>query len=115
MLVGLVAFELNSSSAKKAKAKVISGADSLGEVVRKNWDQFLKARPSNVKFLLIAVAVYLVVSRSGPLLIKVGENAVEKFHLNVPLEEILKPEGLQSLKEGFRGFTRVPGPISSRR
>jgi len=119
MLVSLVAFGLSSSSktfAAKVGAKVTSDADSLWDSVRKNWNQFLKkARPSSVRLLLIAVAVYLVLGRSGPLLTKVGENTVEKFHLNAPLEGILKREHLQTLKEGFRGFTRVPGPISARR
>ena len=119
MPVGLVAFELSSTFwafTRRLKTKINSEASLLGNSVRKQWDRFLKkARPSSVTVLLLIVAVYLVLSRSGPFLTRVGESTAEKLYLNSPLVDILDPEGLQSLKEVFRGLTKVPGPISSRR
>ncbi len=113
MSVGLVALELSFlSKAFERKLK----ANYLLDEVRKRWDKFLgKARPSGGTVLLLCVIAYLILSRSGPFLTKVGESTVEKLHLDAALVHIIDPVELQSLKEAFRGFTRVPGPISSRR
>lgn len=121
MPVGLVAFELSATSwayARRLRAKVYSEADLVGKSVRKHLSSLLtKTRPNSVTLLLLGITIYLILSRSGPVLTKVGESVFETFDLNTRLVQNLDPVGLQSLKGVyiiFRGVTRVPGPFAHR-
>ena len=121
MPVGLVAFEISSSSLqaiKRLRTKVYAEANAAGKSLKKHLAQALsRARPNKVTVLLLTIALYLILSRCGPVLTRVGESTFETFDLNKRLLRGLDPVGLQSLKgvySVFRGLTRVPGPFSHR-
>lgn len=121
MPVGIVAYELSASSSayvRRLRAKVYSEGSLVRKSLRKHLTKFLtQARPCNVTVLLLGIAFYLVLSRCGPVLAKVGESIFETFDLNGILVQNLDPVGLQSLKgvyTVFRGVTRVPGPFAHR-
>ena len=122
MPVGLVVFEISSASwtyARRLPAKLCSEFQLLGTYVRKHFLPKLirKTRPCNVTVLLICITLYLILSRGGPILSKVGETTFETFDLHGVFLQNLNPVGLQSLKgiyKVFRGVTRVPGPFTHR-
>lgn len=69
-------------------------------------------RVSTVTLLLYVVSFYLVLSRLGPVVSRVGEKAAHTLELESFLEAGFDKEGLESFKEvyrRFREFTRVPG------
>lgn len=121
MPVGLVAFEISSlslESARRFRAKASTEISAAGKYLRKQIQQVLtRARPTNVTVLLFLVALYLVLSRCGPVVSRVGESTFQTFDLHTKLRRDLDPVGLQSLKgvyKLFRGLTRVPGPFARR-
>lgn len=71
---------------------------------------FTRANRTHPLLFLYLVIVYLLLSRCGPVLTRIGEAT---FDLNQKLD----PVGVQSLQNvyvKFRGVTRVPGPFSRR-
>lgn len=121
MPVGLVAFEvgtLSLESVKRFRAKAYSELTTLGNTLRKHFNEILtRARPNNVTVLLFSVAVYLVLSRCGPVLSRVGESTFQTLDLKEKLLQDLDPVDLQALEgvySAFRGVTRVPGPFAHR-
>lgn len=121
MLVGLFAFDLGALSVKKLKSKSPSFELSsvVGKSLRKNFNHLLtRARPNNnVTVLLFFIALYLVLSRCGPVLSRVGERTFTTLDLKTKLLEDFDPVGLQALRgvyRIFRGATRVPGPLARR-
>lgn len=120
MPVGLVAFEvgaLSLDSVKKFRRKAHTELGIFGRSFRKHVNRILtRARPNNVTILLFSIAVYLVLSRCGPVVSRVGESTVVTFDLERKLQN-LDPAGLRVLKgvyRAFRGATRVPGPLARR-
>ena len=122
MSVGLFAFDLGALSVKKLRSKSPSSelSSAVGKSLRKNFNHLLtRARPSNnnVTVLLFFVALYLVLSRCGPVLSRVGERTFTTLDLKAKLLEDFDPVGLQALRgvyRIFRGATRVPGPLARR-
>lgn len=119
--MGLVAFEIGAlsfESVKRFRAKAYSEVNSVGKSLRKHLSQILtRARPNNVTVLLFLITLYLVLSRCGPVLSRVGESTFQTFDLNTRLLQEFDPVGLQALKgvyKIFRGVTRVPGPLARR-
>lgn len=116
MPVGLVAFEIGAHTLERLRTRTYTEVNALGKSLQKSLDRILtKARPNNVTILLFSIALYLVLSRCGPVLSRVGESTFETFDLNRRLLRDLDPIGLQSLKgvyKIFRGVTRVPGPLA---
>ncbi len=67
--------------------------------------------------LLYAIAFYIVFSRLGPVVSRVGESAVESFDLGSALPAEWAEEDLRIFREVYRVFrylTRVPGPLRRR-
>jgi hypothetical protein len=121
MPVGLVAFEVGSlslESVKRFRTKAYSEINAVGNSVRNHLDDVSrKLRPNNVTLLLFIIAVYLVLSRCGPVLSRVGESTFQSLDLNKKLLQDFDPVNLQALKgvyQIFRGVTRVPGPFAHR-
>lgn len=121
MPVGLVAFEvgaLSLESVKRFRTRAYSEVNSVGNSLRKHLNDILtRARPNNVTVLLVSVALYLVLSRCGPVLSRVGESTFQTFDLKTKLLQDFDPVGLKALKgvyKIFRGVTRVPGPFARR-
>lgn len=123
MPVGLVAFEvgaLSLKSVRKVRTRTSTELNALGKSLEKQLQIFLtRTRPNHVTALLVLVALYLILSRCGPVLTRVGESAYESLDLNkkLVLDLGLDPVDLQSLKgvyQAFRGLTRVPGPFAKR-
>lgn len=111
MPVGLVAFEILSSLRLQSK--------NSGYLLRKHFNFLSRIRPKLGTVLLTIVTVYLVCSRLGPVLTRVGESANETFELEKTLRRglELEREGLQLFREAcrrFRDATRVPGPLARR-
>ena len=120
MPVGLVAFEvgaLSLDSVKKFRRKAHTQLETFGRSFRKHLNRLLtRARPNNVTILLFSIVAYLVLSRCGPVVSRVGESTVATFDLKRKLQD-LDPVGLQVLKgvyKAFRGVTRVPDPFARR-
>ena len=121
MPVGLVVFEICASYKgylRKLRAKIYSEAHLLGKYLKLDRSILRqKTRPSTVTLLLLGIAFYLVFSRCGPVLAKIGETTFDAFDLNRRLLQNLNPVDLRSLKgvyKVFRGVTRVPGPFTHR-
>lgn len=123
MPVGLVVFEIGAlslESARRLRTRTNTEVNALGKSLRKHLQRVLtRARPNHVTALLVSIALYLILSRCGPVLTRVGESTYESFDLNksLVLDLGLGPVGLQSLKgvyKVFRGITRVPGPFARR-
>ena len=121
MPVGLVAFEISSlslESARRFRARASTEINAAGKSLRKQINKVLtRARPSNVTLLLFLAALYLILSRCGPVVSRVGESTFHTLDLHTKLLRDLDPVGLQSLKgvyKIFRGLTRVPGPFARR-
>lgn len=113
MPVGLVVFEILSSVRLQSK--------NSGYLLRKHLKILsrIRVRPKLGTILLTVVTVYLVCSRLGPVLTRVGESANETFELEKTLRHglELEREGLQLIREAcrrFRDATRVPGPLARR-
>lgn len=121
MPVGLVAFEVGARSLDLYARRTYTELTSVGKSLRKRLNQILirltRAGPNRVTALLVSIALYLILSRCGPVLTRVGESTFVAFDLNKRLLLSLDPVGLQSLKgiyRIFRGVTRVPGPFARR-
>ena len=111
MPVGLVAFEILSSARLQSK--------NSGYLLRKHLKIISRIRPKLGTVLLTVVTVYLICSRLGPVLTRVGESAYETFELEKTLRHglELEREGLQIFREAcrrFRDAIRVPGPLARR-
>lgn len=109
MPVGLVAFEIFSAVRLQSK--------NTSVLLRKHIKILSRIRPKLGTVLLSIVAVYLVCSRLGPVLTRVGESAYESFELEQTFQQGLEREGLQLVREAYRRFrdaTRVPGPLARR-
>lgn len=109
MPIGLVAFELFSSFGHQSK--------NTSVLLRKHFKISTRIRPNLGTVLLSVVTVYLVCSRLGPVLTRVGESAYETFELEHTLQQGLEREGLQAVREAYKRFrdaTRVPGPLARR-
>ena len=80
--------------------------------------QLPSARVSAVTLLLLYVAsFYLVLSRLGPVVSRIGEKAADTLEREPFLEAGLDREDLQSFREVCRRFgelTRVPGSFAKR-
>lgn len=108
MPIGLVAFEILSSIGHQSK--------NTSVLLRKHLKILTRSRPKLGTVLLSVVTVYLVCSRLGPVLTRVGESAYETFELEQTLQG-LEREELQAIREAywrFRDVTRVPGPLARR-
>ena len=108
MPIGLVAFEILSSFGHQSKNT---------SVLLKKHLKSTRIRPNLGTVLLSIVTVYLVCSRLGPVLTRVGESAYETFELEHTLQQGLEREGLQVVREAYkrlRDATRVPGPLARR-
>lgn len=123
MPVGLVAFEIGAlslESVRRLRARAYTELTTSGKSLRKHLQRVLtRARPNHVTALLVSIAVYLILSRCGPVLTRVGESTYESLDGNRRLVFDLgvDPVNLQSLKgvyQAFRGLTRVPGPLAKR-
>lgn len=121
MPVGLVVFEISAPSwryVRRLRAKIYSEAHLFGKRLRQCLSELRsKARPNTITLLLLSIAFYLVLSRCGPVLTKIGETTFDTFDLNRRLLQNLNPVDLRSLKgvyKIFRGVTRVPGPFAHR-
>ena len=111
MPVGLVAFELFFKSRSSAARRRLV---RFGLILRKNLSKFSRARPNVGTVLLTIVSIYLVCSRLGPVLSRVGESAVVVFELE---NKFLNLEGVERFKNAYKVFryaTRVPGPFFKR-
>ena len=109
MPIGLVAFEILSSLGHQSK--------NTSVLLRKHLKIVTRIRPKLGTVLLTVVTVYLVCSRLGPVLTRVGESAYETFELEQTLQQGLAREGLQTAREAYKRFrdaTRVPGPLARR-
>lgn len=109
MPIGLVAFELLSSLGHSSK--------NTSVLLRKHLKILTRIRPKLGTVLLSIVTVYLVCSRLGPVLTRVGESAYETFELEQTLRRGFESEGLQVVREAYkrlRDATRVPGPLARR-
>ena len=110
MPVGLVAFEILSSVRLQSK--------NSSYLLRKQLKILTRIRPKLGSILLTIITVYLVCSRLGPVLTRVGESAYETFELEETLQQQgLEREGFQIFREAYRRFrdaTRVPGPLARR-
>ncbi len=117
MPVGLIAFEIGSESlvtARVLKEKLYTE----GRVAREKISRILsRSRPNTITLLLLSIAVYLILSRCGPVVTRVGESTFRTLDLQHTLLKELDPVGIRSLSgiyKVFRGVTRVPGPFSRR-
>ena len=109
MPVGLVAFEIFKSIGQQSK--------NTNVLLRKHLKILTRSRPKLGTVLLSVVTVYLVCSRLGPVLTRVGESAYKTFELEQTLQQGLERNGLQAIREAywrFRDATRVPGPLARR-
>ena len=111
MPVGLVAFEILSSVRLQSK--------NSGYLLRKHLKILSRIRPKLGTVLLTVVTVYLVCSRLGPVITRVGESAYETLEVENTLRHglELEKEGLQIFREAcrrFRDAIRVPGPLARR-
>lgn len=120
MPVGLVAFEIGAlslGSVRRLRTRTYTEVNAVGKSLRKHLQHILtRARPNHVTALLFSIALYLILSRCGPVLTRVGESTFKTLDLNENLLR-LDPVDLQSLKgvyRLFRGLTRVPGPFARR-
>ena len=79
--------------------------------------RYSRHRPSPTPFLTSArlllslVAFYLVASRLGPVVTRVGESAVVRFELGPQLVAEEDVPALLRLYARIRDFTRAPGPF----
>ena len=67
--------------------------------------------------LLCVLSFYIVCSRLGPVVTRVGESAFETFELRQRLEAEFDKEGLETIRDAYRRFRdliRVPGPFVRR-
>ena len=111
MPAGLVAFEILKSVGQQSKNTNILLKKHLKILTR------APTRPKLGTVLLSVVTAYLVCSRLGPVLTRVGESAYKTFELEQTLRQGLERNGLQAIREAywrFRDATRVPGPLARR-
>ena len=111
MPLGFVSVELLSYLGLQSK--------NSGYLLRKHLKILSRIRPKLGTVLLMTITVYLVCSRLGPVLTRVGESACETFELEEALRKglELEREGLLIFREAYRRFrdaTRVPGPLARR-
>lgn len=117
MSVGFALFEvgavLSLGSVKRSGAPT---PKSHAGFLRKHLDVVLtRVRPSLSSVLLFSIALYLVLSRCGPVLSRVGEATYQAFDLKNRLLhdcEDFDIQVLQGLYKIFKGVTRVPGPFA---
>ena len=111
MPLGLVPFEIVSDSINaqwRASKKSISSRD-IHFVLRKHLKSLSRARPNITTVLLGVITVYLVCSRLGPVLARVGESEIvqQEFQLFNEFREL-------EVYRIFRDATRVPGLFARR-
>ena len=93
--------------------------------VREKWRKaktFLRKRvrefsPKPHTLLLYVLSFYIVCSRLGPVVTRVGESAFEVFALRQRLEAEFDKEGLETIRDAYRRFRdliRIPGPFARR-
>ena len=109
MPVGLVVLEVGSFSLQSLRRLRTA---NYSFAVRNYFIEILtRARPNNVAgVLLYIIAFYLILSRCGPVLTRVGESAFETSDLNKGLERT----ALHCVYKAFRSLTGVPRPFAHR-
>lgn len=110
MPLGLIPFEIVSDSQASWTASKKSSSHETYYVIRKHLKLLSRARPNITTVLLGVIIVYLVCSRLGPVLARVGESNIvqQEFQL---FNEF---EGLEEVCRVFRDATRVPGLFARR-
>ena len=102
----IIVFQIFSFRHKRLKAFVGKQLEFIARL------RLPTPRVNTVTLLLYVVSFYLVLSRLGPVVSRVGEKAASTLELESFLEAGFDREGLQSFKEVYRRFrevTRVPG------
>ncbi len=113
----LLVFDLLASSSHREKLR--ASFERLGKRVSSACAR-LRSELASIRVgtvLLYVIAFYIVFSRLGPVVSRVGETAVESLDLYKLFSAEWADEDLRLFREGyrlFRYFTRVPGTLGKR-